>query len=263
VIDNLKRDIKLSEEYQAAVQEIERRPLDHLERGNTRNVYSQIKDYTEPRSHQDNDALSAFSETLAVLDNLKMTVNNTPFLSKFRKTSNILAWEKELDERPVTNNFNHAKGHKYDVETPLSERVPHVADRLGHPEIFPTPLETLLRLERPLCHPGFLDQPFVRIPSAEPDKDLNFKSGEVLYENPHIKEWNHFYILNFLLGSVYWAVWTPFCAIIKSSTPSPRVREEFTAPYFDQNFHSFDVYQLSPVIYGMAVYFFLTCGLVF
>ena len=262
VINDIKRDIKLSEEYQAAIQEIERRPLDHLEKGNTTNVYPKIKDYSEPRSHPDNDPLSEFSKTLTLLDNLKMSINNTPFLSKFNKTSNMVAWQKELDERPVTNNFNHGKGHKYDVETPLNERVVHVADRLGHPEIFPTPFETLLRLERPLSHPGYLDQPFIQIPSAEPDKDINFKGGEVLYENPHIKEWNHFFILNFLVGSVYFAVWTPFCAIIKSSTPSPRVRDEVMAPFYDQNYYNFDVYQLSPVAYGAAVYFFLAGGLV-
>ena len=60
-----------------------------------------------------------------------------------------------IEERPVNSHFHHDKGSKFDVLIPEEEKYEHVADRLGHPEIFLTPLETLLRSDRIIAHPGF------------------------------------------------------------------------------------------------------------
>lgn len=262
VIDNLKKDLQLMREYQDGIQKQLAHVMDGKERGNTANVYDEVKDYGHFGGRSLTPADEQFNTYLTMMDNLKMTINNTPYHRKYLKTSNFKAWEKEIEQRPVTHFFNHAKGHKYDVEVPYEQRVPHVADRLGHPEVFPTPLETLLRLEHPLCHPGYLDQPFIQTPNANCDKNLNFKAGEVIYENPYIAEWNRFYIMNFMTGSVFFAVWYPFCAFMKSSTPPPKVREMVSTPWHDLNFYNFDVYQLWPAAYMFAVYMFLTQGLV-
>jgi len=40
-----------------------------------------------------------------------------------------------------------------------------------------------LRLEGDIYHPVYLDQPFVKVPSPEPDPTLDFEEGEVVYEN--------------------------------------------------------------------------------
>jgi hypothetical protein len=88
-----------------------------------------------------------------------------------------------LDARPVNSHFHPDKGSKYDVETPLSERYPFLADRLGHPEILGTPFERLMRLEADIFHPSCLNQPFVQIPNPDPSKDLCFEEGEIIYEN--------------------------------------------------------------------------------
>lgn len=256
IIDNLKLDLKLLEEYQTGY----KKALDHhnhsaeKEVGNTANVFDKVRDYGAVGGNPGNADIDDMIVDLSLLDNLKITINNTPFHRKFTKTSNVVAWEKERDERPVNAHFHLAKGHKYDVETPWEERAPHVADRLGHPEIFPTPLETLLRLERFDCHPGYLDQPFIQIPSAEPDKDLNFRPGEVVYENPVVEEYYKFSVWGLTFGSAFFAVWYPYMAFVKSSTPYPSVRDEFRLPFYDLNFNNFDTYMVWP-----AFYLFIGC----
>jgi len=116
-------------------------------------------------------------------DNSRRWTDQTPFHPKLTKPSNILEWEKERLERPVTKKFHPDKGYKYDILTPENKRFPHVADRFGYPEIMGTPLERLLRLEGDIYHPVYLDQPFVKVPSPEPDPTLDFEEGEVVYEN--------------------------------------------------------------------------------
>lgn len=61
----------------------------------------------------------------------------------------------------MDSHFNSHKGYKYDVAIPYEQRVPFMADRLGHPELMGTPMERLLRLEGTLYHPEYIDQPFV------------------------------------------------------------------------------------------------------
>lgn len=174
----------------------------------------------------------------------------------------MVEYENELNSRPVTRHFHGLKGHKFDVEVPYAQRHKHVADRLGHPEIFPTPIETLLRLEQDRCHPLHLDQPFVQVPSAEPAKDLNLIPGEVIYENPNIKEWNSFFVSFFTGATAFFGAWLPFCTIVKSSTPAPKIREEFVVPYYDQNYFAFDHYQVAPVLVLAFLALFQFNGLV-
>ena len=62
-----------------------------------------------------------------------------------------------MDSRPVNKNYHKDKGYKFDVELKYDEKFPHVADRLGYPEILGTPIERLLRLEGEIYHPNYLD----------------------------------------------------------------------------------------------------------
>lgn len=249
IINGLKRDLKIQREYQEAIQQLDRPYLRSLTPGVDRNVYDEVKEYSEPLRDPRKNHLQRMDDVYAVLSNEKMPINNVPYVSIKSPASNIQQWEEELQNRPVNPHFHSGKGSKFDVEVPIEERYAHVADRLGHPEIFPTPWETLLRLENPLCHPGFLDQPFVRIPSTEPDEALDFGAGEVVYENPKMNEWSKFWLYNHIAGSVFFFAWTPYLAFMKSSTPSAKVREELSIPYFDQSWYSFDSYQLFPLFY--------------
>jgi hypothetical protein len=96
--------------------------------------------------------------------------------------------------------FHQDKGYKYDVTVPVDERYPFLADRLGHPEILGTPTERLLRLEGEIYHPNWLDQPFAKMPSENPDPTLNFEEGEVLYENTRLLEWAKFWNYSVVMG---------------------------------------------------------------
>lgn len=64
---------------------------------------------------------------------------------------------EELEDRPIDSHFNTHKGYKYDVPVQYQDRVPYMADRLGHPELMGTPMERLLRLEGTLYHPEYID----------------------------------------------------------------------------------------------------------
>lgn len=55
------------------------------------------------------------------------------------------------------------------------------------------PIERIIGLERAPAHPGYQFQPFVQTPPMEPDADLNFEAGEVIYENARVGEWIKFW----------------------------------------------------------------------
>jgi len=262
IIDGFKRDLEIQRQYQEAIQNMDRPYLHSSTPGIDSNVYSSVKDYSIPFRNPLKTPEQVNNEGLQTLSNEKWPVNAAAYHSRISKPSNILEWEEELKNRPVTEHYHHDKGSKFDVRVPLEERYPHVADRLGHPEIFPTPLETLLRLERFLCHPGYLDQPFVKIPNAEPDTDLDFTSGEILYQNPKAAEWGRFWSANYLFTLVYLAGWNPYISFVVSSTPSFKVREEVFAPFYEQNWYNWDYYQMFPIVFGAVAYLYLISGLV-
>ena len=261
IIDQFKRDLKIQKEYHAALQKIER-PYLKGQAGNQKNVCDKVQNYqTYDRSSNSNWMENSESE-LNNFTNENWPINFSSFVPKEIKTSNMTELENEQMNQPTTRDYHLDKGSKFDVRMDLENRSPHVADRLGHPEIFPTPFETLLRLERPLCHPAYLDQPFIQIPSANPDKNLDFTAGEVIYQNPKALEWGRFWAANYVGVLCYIAFYFPYISFGISSSPSMRIRDEVTAPYFDQNWYYYDYYQLFPVIFGAVSYLYLLSGLV-
>jgi hypothetical protein len=262
IIDGFKRDLEIQRQYQEAIQHMDRPYLHSTTPGIDSNVYATVKDYTIPFRGARKTPELINDQGLQNLSNEKWPVNMAAFHSKTKELSNILEWEEELRNRPVTDHYHHDKGSKFDVRVPLEERYPHVADRLGHPEIFPTPIETLLRLERALSHPGYLDQPFVKIPSAEPDADLDFTSGDIIYENPKAAEWGRFWSANYIFTLAYLACWNPYISFIVSTSPSFKVRDEVFSPFHEQNWYNWDYYQLFPVVFGAVAYLYMITGLV-
>ena len=66
------------------------------------------------------------------------------------------------------------------------DRIPYLADRLGkYSEIAPptTDLHDWLQIKSDLHNPLFHSF-FVQQPTLEPDPDVNFEKGEIIYENP-------------------------------------------------------------------------------
>ena len=101
--------------------------------------------------------------------------------------------EAERSNLPTTDHYEHGKGTKYDVEWTDDMKFPHVATRLGFPQLCESPIERILGLERAQAHPGYQLQPFVQTPSMDPDSTLNFELGEVIYENNKVAEWIKFW----------------------------------------------------------------------
>jgi len=104
-----------------------------------------------------------------------------------------LNFQEQLKNRPTTSHYDHDKGTKYDVEWTDDQKFPHVANRLGYPILKEEPIERIFGIERAPAHPGYQLQPFVQTPAMEPDADLSFKQGEVIYENRGVVEWTRFW----------------------------------------------------------------------
>lgn len=68
---------------------------------------------------------------------------------------------------------------------PYEDRIPHLADRIGsYSKAAPgeNTMYDMLELNSDLNNPSFKSH-FVQEPSREPDPDVNFEKGEILYEN--------------------------------------------------------------------------------
>ena len=104
-----------------------------------------------------------------------------------------LNFQEQLKNRATTTHYDHDKGTKYDVEWTDEQKFPHVANRLGYPILKEEPIERIFGIERAPAHPGYQLQPFVQTPAMEPDADISFKQGEVIYENRGVVEWTRFW----------------------------------------------------------------------
>lgn len=245
IIEDFERDLKVQQHVKYLWDKEMNAELEG-ERGNTKNVYPQVKNYDKGDVNVTETDLIEF--TLAAFTNEK-TINRAFYNPKIPKLSNETEWEQELEDRPVNPHFHHSKGRKFDVETPYEKKAPHVADRLGHPEIFPYPIETLLRVERVLSHPGHQDQPFIQIPSAEPHPTLDFTPGEVIYSKPNNKEWAKFTIFANTALTPVLAYIFPYYYMFKNTTPFSSLVEENALPFSTLDFESMDYYMMWPLLY--------------
>jgi len=107
-----------------------------------------------------------------------------------------------------------------DVEWTNEQKFPHVATRLGHPLFMQEPIEQIMGLERLLAMPGHQLQPFCQTPNMEPDEDLEFEEGEVIYENKQIGDWIKLWktgIFSILVSAPIFYTYEIYCA---DGTPS-------------------------------------------
>ena len=252
MLDQFKRDLKLQTQVMEAIQTLDRPYLREGTPGIDKNVYDTVKDYRDQKDLEVS-MIEGNDEMNSYLQNEKAFINNTPFAVKVPKLSNEVEMEELQAHAPVTDHFHPDKGYKFDVETPYDERYPHVADRLGHPEIFLNPIESLLRIETDMAHPAHLDQPFIQTPRAEPNADLDFSAGEVIYEHPNSQEWIKFAFLNTNIACAYFGILYPIMTIFNSSTPLPFAQEESQVPPFKMMFTNFDYNGVLPIIYSALV----------
>lgn len=64
-------------------------------------------------------------------------------------------FEENLKNLPTTSHYDHDKGTKYEIEWREDQKFPHVATRLGYPELHEEPIEKILGIERAPAHPGY------------------------------------------------------------------------------------------------------------
>ena len=257
MLDQFKKDLKLQQQVLESIQNLDRPYLRDGVRGETRNVYDEVKDYRVDKV-EEKSQIEAYDTMYENYTNEKMIINNTPFPVKLPKMSNELEHEKMLEEMPVNPNYHPDKGYKFDVETPYDQRYPHVADRLGHPEIFLKPVESLLRIENDVAHPGNLDQPFIQTPKAEPTEDLDFTAGEVIYEHPKVYDWVATGQQFMFMGSLYFSSIFPAMTMFGTTTPLGFIYEDTPFPLQMMSYGDFDVYGFLPMFYisimGTIVY---------
>lgn len=76
---------------------------------------------------------------------------------------------------------------EYGVSVPYEDRVPHLADRLGKYGLTTSTnkIKDWLSIQHSSDHPSWQSY-FVQKPTTEPDEDVDFEYGEVIYENTDI-----------------------------------------------------------------------------
>ena len=133
LFERVTKDIKLLE-----------RPHFKMTPGVHTNLRKEVADYSLQGSPSDFDL---DREVLFLTKNKSLFLIHQPFKAKLPQLSSKKDLEEKIQARPVTSKFHPDKGKKFDVETPYEKRYPHVADRLGHPEIFPRPWQSLFQVE--------------------------------------------------------------------------------------------------------------------
>lgn len=263
-IDRLKSDIQMQQEVYTIIENLDR-PYKRGTPGVTRNITGGVRDYFPPedigftRVREDDDQ-KFFDEHF---NNMDRWERDAVFYPKYYPIKSDLEWQKEVENRPVNKHFHADKGYKYDIEIPYEKRFPHVADRMGYPEILGTPLERLLRLEGEIYHPTYLDQPFIQVPTSDPHPSLNFEEGEVIYENTKILEWAKFWNFTGWSAYAFCAVFIPFNLLYKTHMPLPSAYDNLFVPYYTQSMHFIDTWTLhAPLMAMFATYgAYLSIGL--
>jgi hypothetical protein len=110
-----------------------------------------------------------FTQRTVMNDVNYRTLNNKCFeyYHRWREPTGFLTqtqdinYKEALKHRATTSHYDHDKGTKYEVEWREDQKFPHVATRLGYPELHEEPIERILGLERAPAHPGYQFQPFV------------------------------------------------------------------------------------------------------
>ncbi len=133
---------------------------------------------------------------------------------------------------------------------------------MGNPEILLSPIETLLRVDAGIAHPTYLNQPFIQVPKAEPNSDLNFSAGEKVYEIPASREWKTASYFLTAIWSNYFLGMIPIMDTYYQDAGSVELMREFSTNKLEFNtFITVDYFNLIPfcsVVWLSAVNWFIT-----
>lgn len=257
IVTRLKNDIKFQKKIYETLETMDRPYLNGVP-GIHKNAFpSGVKNVNPPSNLGFQDVQEhKYLELEEVSRNQDKWLNQTIFYPKYEKMTHYdVEWSKELETRPVTRNFHPDKGYKYDVPVPFNEKWPHVADRMGYPEILGDPWERFLRLEGDIYHPNYLDQPFVQIPTADPHPSLNFEEGEVIYENTQLLEWAKFFYLSGFSVFAFLGLFVPYSLFYKTHLFMSNAMDNIFLGYHNFSMFYFDNLGLHiPIFAGAASY---------
>lgn len=164
------------------------------------------------------------------MKNEKIIINNSLFIPNLPPTQPQIEMQRENDQRKVTREFHEIKGSKFDVEIAEEDKHSHVADRLGHPEVVLSPIQSLLRLDTILSNQSFKNQPFIKIPGPGVDPDVCLKKGDVIYENEKIHEWKSLVMRMFYLWVGFY--FTGYINVVYFFVATPSMEHAYKATTF-------------------------------
>ena len=260
VITRLKNDLAFQRKVNQIIETLERPYLNGIP-GVHKNLHPEgVKDVNPPEGLGfQNLKEEEYPELDVISRNQDRWLNQTVYYPKYEKMTHYdVLWPKEVESRPVTRDFHPDKGYKYDV--PVSQKWPHVADRMGYPEILGDPFERLMRLEGDIFHPVNLDQPFVDMPTAEPHPSLNFEEGEVIYENTQMQEWAKFFTLTGFSLFAFLGAFVPYSLFYKTHMFMSSAMDNIFLGYHNFSMYYFDNLGLHIPIFGGAAMYLLYAG---
>jgi len=108
-----------------------------------------------------------------------------------------------------------------------------------------------------MTHPGFLDQPFIKVPNPHPDESIDFRAGEVIYSNPKAREWVNLGYLATFSTFLYTGVVWPLATLYKTHIPNEVMNNVTHSAYMEFSMYTLDtlgasIYSFPPamVMYG-------------
>lgn len=114
----------------------------------------------------------------------------------------------------------------------------------------------MLRLEKDLYHPAMLDQPYVKMPSANASETLNFARGPIVYENKHVEEWGKLGFYGMSGTLLFLAGYIPYISFYKSHGFSNSAFDNSIVPFHNFTIHYMDTLKLhvllAPLLISLA-----------
>lgn len=93
----------------------------------------------------------------------------------------------------------------------------------------------------------------MNLPTNIPDEDVDFRAGEVIYENPLVKDWGKFSIISSISFYLYQAVYWPFLQLYKTHIPSKDMLFSRTDSFRLFSVYEFDTLSFSPMFIGVVL----------
>ena len=112
-----------------------------------------------------------------------------------------------------------------------------------------------------MTHPGFLDQPFIKVPNPHPDDSVDFRTGEVIYSNPKATEWSRLGYLAVANMWFYSCFYWPLVSIYKTKIPNKYMMETVDSVYLEHSMTLIDVFGVTtysiPLFIAITGYVFM------